>query len=201
MSKSLRKMLNVVFIGRNFIAFILCSFNKKKIVRVFYFVCLTFSCMFAAVILQFRMKARPSPLAAPPSPAQPGPSSPPPPSYESVMSRRESQPTTPTTPSSKFDQSPFSSDTDYTDSAPLSPLDADGVTNPFDRDGIGRQSMSEKRGRAALDAKQSTFFVNRERLKEDKGLFITNLLQTFSVSVFFFLRASSSPWNRRYRYE
>lgn len=136
--------------------------------------CWCFSLWFLRSSLQSRSKTRPAPIAISPTPPQSGPSSPSPPSYEAVMSRRESQPS-----------SPVSSNTDYTDSAPLSPLsplEGEGIKNPFERDAIGRQSMSEKRGRATLDAKQSYFFVNRERLKEDKGLW-DYIFVFFSVTI------------------
>lgn len=45
--------------------------------------------------------------------------------------------------------------------APPSPFSTE--ENPFQRDGFGRTSMSEKRGRATLDARQSEFFVKREQ--------------------------------------
>jgi hypothetical protein len=44
--------------------------------------------------------------------------------------------------------------------------------NPFDREGFGRQSMSEKRARASIDAKKTEMYQKRERQKmaeENKG--------------------------------
>ena len=45
--------------------------------------------------------------------------------------------------------------------APPSPFSSD--ENPFQRDGFGRQSMSEKRGRGTLDATQSEYYNKREK--------------------------------------
>lgn len=49
---------------------------------------------------------------------------------------------------------------------PPSPFTTDD-SNPFRRDGFGRISISEKRGRATLDARQSEYFNKREQDEEE----------------------------------
>ena len=49
---------------------------------------------------------------------------------------------------------------------PPSPFSSED-DNPFQRDGFGRLSMSEKRGRAALDARQSEFFMKRDQERSE----------------------------------
>ena len=49
---------------------------------------------------------------------------------------------------------------------PPSPFTTDD-TIPFQRDGFGRISISEKRGRATLDARQSEYFSKRDQDKSE----------------------------------
>lgn len=111
---------------------------------------------------------------APPPPSQFSNQSPTmelPPSYDQALARLGKSPHTsvssePSTPSREQRKS-WGEDTnsDANIIRPPSPFTTEDQT-PFKRDGFGRMSMSEKRGRAALDARQSEYFIKREQDRE-----------------------------------
>ncbi|XP_067023281.1 partitioning defective 3 homolog isoform X2 [Acropora muricata] len=111
---------------------------------------------------------------APPPPSQFSNQSPTmelPPSYDQALARLGKSPHTsvssePSTPSREQRKS-WGEDTngDANIIRPPSPFTTEDQT-PFKRDGFGRMSMSEKRGRAALDARQSEYFIKREQERE-----------------------------------
>lgn len=111
---------------------------------------------------------------APPPPSQFSNQSPTmelPPSYDQALARLGKSPHTsvssePSTPSREQRKS-WGEDTngDTNIIRPPSPFTTEDQT-PFKRDGFGRMSMSEKRGRAALDARQSEYFIKREQDRE-----------------------------------
>lgn len=111
---------------------------------------------------------------APPPPSQFSNQSPTmelPPSYDQALARlgkssHTSVSSEPSTPSREQRKS-WGEDTngDANIIRPPSPFTTEDQT-PFKRDGFGRMSMSEKRGRAALDARQSEYFIKREQDRE-----------------------------------
>ncbi|XP_029207740.2 partitioning defective 3 homolog isoform X1 [Acropora millepora] len=111
---------------------------------------------------------------APPPPSQFSNQSPTmelPPSYDQALARLGKSPHTSvsseaSTPSREQRKS-WGEDTngDANIIRPPSPFTTEDQT-PFKRDGFGRMSMSEKRGRAALDARQSEYFIKREQERE-----------------------------------
>ena len=98
-----------------------------------------------------------------------------PPSYEEALvhSRKSSRPSeslsSDGSKSTKEDPRSWSLENLEDDSAfvPESPLPDD---SPFSREGFGRQSMSEKRGRGTLDAKQSEFYLKREQQRSNESV-------------------------------
>lgn len=132
---------------------------------------------------------------APPPPSQFSNQSPTmelPPSYDQALARLGKSPHTsvssePSTPSREQRKS-WGEDTngDSNIIRPPSPFTTEDQT-PFKRDGFGRMSMSEKRGRAALDARQSEYFNKREQEREGK-------LGEISVILNFFCK--NDEWQR-----
>lgn len=89
-----------------------------------------------------------------------------PPSYDQAVARLGRSPhasvsSEPSTPSREQRKSWTEESVENPIIAPPSPFSSE--ENPFQRDGFGRLSMSEKRGRAALDARQSEFFMKRDQ--------------------------------------
>lgn len=124
---------------------------------------------------------------APPPPSQFSNQSPTmelPPSYDQALARLGKSPHTsvssePSTPSREQRKS-WGEDTngDANIIRPPSPFTTEDQT-PFKRDGFGRMSMSEKRGRAALDARQSEYFIKREQDREGKSGEISGTFKFF----------------------
>lgn len=114
--------------------------------------------------------------STPPPPAQfsnQSPTTESPPSYDQAVARLGRSPhasvsSEPTTPSKTWREDSAENPI----IAPPSPFSSEDG-NPFQRDGFGRLSMSEKRGRAALDARQSEYFVKRDqdRSESKRALF------------------------------
>lgn len=108
--------------------------------------------------------------STPPPPAQFSNQSPTrelPPSYDQAVARLGRSPhasvsSEPTTPSKEQRKSWTEDSAENQIIAPPSAFSSEDV-NPFQRDGFGRLSMSEKRGRAALDARQSQYFMKRDQ--------------------------------------
>ena len=108
--------------------------------------------------------------STPPPPAQFSNQSPAtdfPPSYDQAVARLGRSPhasvsSEPTTPSKTWTEDSAENQI----IAPPSPFSSEDG-NPFQRDGFGRLSMSEKRGRAALDAKQSEYFIKRDQERSE----------------------------------
>ena len=106
----------------------------------------------------------------PPPPAQFSNQSPTtefPPSYDQAVARLGRSPhasvsSEPTTPSKTWTEDSAENQI----IAPPSPFSSEDG-NPFQRDGFGRLSMSEKRGRAALDARQSEYFIKRDQERNE----------------------------------
>lgn len=89
-----------------------------------------------------------------------------PPSYDQAVARLGRSPhasvsSEPSTPSREQRKSFTEENVENSIIAPPSPFSEE--ENPFQRDGFGRTSMSEKRGRATLDARQSEYFIKREQ--------------------------------------
>lgn len=112
--------------------------------------------------------------STPPPPAQFSNQSPTtefPPSYDQAVARLGRSPHTsvssePTTPSREQRKSWTEDNAENQIIAPPSPFSSED-DNPFQRDGFGRLSMSEKRGRAALDARQSEYFMKRDQERNE----------------------------------
>lgn len=90
-----------------------------------------------------------------------------PPSYDQAVARLGRSPhasvsSEPTTPSKTWTEDSAENQI----IAPPSPFSSEDG-NPFQRDGFGRLSMSEKRGRAALDARQSEYFIKRDQERNE----------------------------------
>lgn len=108
--------------------------------------------------------------STPPPPAQFSNQSPTtefPPSYDQAVARLGRSPhasvsSEPTTPSKTWTEDSAENQI----IAPPSPFSSEDG-NPFQRDGFGRLSMSEKRGRAALDARQSEYFIKRDQERNE----------------------------------
>lgn len=116
-----------------------------------------------------------TPTTPPPPPSQFSNQSPTrelPPSYDQAVSRLgrsphpsvSSEPTTPVKEQRKSWSEDVNGETPII--RPPSPFSSED-DNPFRRDGFGRLSMSEKRGRAALDARQSEFFMKRDQERSE----------------------------------
>ena len=112
-----------------------------------------------------------TPTTPPPPPEQFSNQSPTreyPPSYDQAVARLgrsphasvSSEPTTPSREERKSWSEDMNGDTPII--RPPSPFTTDDTT-PFQRDGFGRISMSEKRGRATLDARQSEYYSKRDQ--------------------------------------
>jgi len=78
------------------------------------------------------------------------------PSYEQTLERLRNRSTTSELP--EKEDLPNDQDIDFADTIP--------ANSPFEREGFGRQSMSEKRARASMDAKKTQMFQIREKQKE-----------------------------------
>lgn len=113
-----------------------------------------------------------SPNSPPPPPAQFSNESPTrelPPSYDQAVARlrKSPQPSVSSEPATPSREQRKSWSEDVNGDAPIirppSPFSSNEEQTPFQRDGFGRMSMSEKRGRAALDARQSEYFIKREQ--------------------------------------
>lgn len=124
-----------------------------------------------------------TPTTPPPPPAQFSNQSPTrelPPSYDQAVARlgRSPHPSVSSEPSTPSREQRKSWSEDVNGETPIirppSPFSTD-EDNPFQRDGFGRMSMSEKRGRAALDARQSEYFIKRDqdRNEGENGYFLT----------------------------
>lgn len=105
-----------------------------------------------------------------------------PPSYDQAVARLGRSPHTsvssePTTPSKEQRKSWTEDSAENQIIAPPSPFSSEDIDNPFQRDGFGRLSMSEKRGRAALDARQSEYFIKRDqdRNESKEALVFSNI--------------------------
>lgn len=108
--------------------------------------------------------------STPPPPAQfsnQAPTTDFPPPYDQAVARLGRSPhasvsSEPTTPSKTWTEDSAENQI----IAPPSPFSSEDG-NPFQRDGFGRLSMSEKRGRAALDARQSEYFIKRDQERSE----------------------------------
>lgn len=78
------------------------------------------------------------------------------PSYEQTLERLRNRSSTSDLPEKEDVQD--NQDVDFADTIP--------ADSPFDREGFGRQSMSEKRARASMDAKKTQMYQIREKQKE-----------------------------------
>lgn len=95
-----------------------------------------------------------------------------PPTYDQAVARLGRSPhasvsSEPTTPSKEQRKSWTEDSAENQIIAPPSPFSSEEI-NPFQRDGFGRLSMSEKRGRAALDSRQSQYFMNRDQERNER---------------------------------
>ena len=124
-----------------------------------------------------------TPTTPPPPPAQFSNSSPTreqPPTYDEAVARlgRSPHPSVSSEPTTPSREQRKSWSEDANGEAPIirppSPFSTE-EKNPFERDGFGRVSMSEKRGRGTLDARQSEFYHKRESDgNEGKGAYLLN---------------------------
>lgn len=144
--------------------------------------------------------------STPPPPAQFSNQSPtrePPPSYDQAVARLGRSPhasvsSEPATPSKEQRKSWTEDSAENQIIAPPSPFSSED-TNPFQRDGFGRLSMSEKRGRAALDARQSEYFMKRDQEKNDsKEAFVLRTICDLSCGLKSVGPNRNKSWEREF---
>lgn len=122
--------------------------------------------------------------STPPPPAQfsnQAPTTDFPPPYDQAVARLGRSPhasvsSEPTTPSKTWTEDSAENQI----IAPPSPFSSEDGT-PFQRDGFGRLSMSEKRGRAALDARQSEYFIKRDQERSESKRTLVCLRLTMCI--------------------